>query len=65
MPFDLSAPAASSSPQFARQPADVADAFQAARTPDAAWAAANPERALAFLFVCPSPCEALDVLLAA
>lgn len=30
--------------------------------PDAAWAAARPERALAFLMVAPQDCAALDVL---
>jgi hypothetical protein len=30
---------------------------------DAAWAVANPERALAFLMVAPQPCAALDALL--
>jgi hypothetical protein len=37
--------------------ADVAD-------PEAGWAARNPSRALAFLFVTPRDCAALDELLA-
>jgi hypothetical protein len=31
--------------------------------PDPAWALRNPEKFLAFLFVSPRPCEALDALL--
>lgn len=37
--------------------ADVAD-------PEAGWAARNPNRALAFLFVSPRDCAALDELMA-
>ena len=63
MPFDVAdhAPVVHA---FARG-AELSAAFEAAARPDAAWAAANPDRALAFLFVCPQPCEALDELLAA
>jgi hypothetical protein len=32
---------------------------------DPEWAERNPERALAFLYVSPRPCEALDRLLTA
>ena len=32
--------------------------------PEAGWASRNPERAMAFLFVCPRDCGALDELLA-
>ncbi len=31
--------------------------------PDPDWAERNPDRALAFLYVSPRPCEALDRLL--
>ncbi len=31
--------------------------------PDPAWAAADPARLLAFLYVSPRPCEALDALI--
>ena len=45
--------------------ADLAAAFDNAQAPDMAWTAANPDRALTFLFVSPQPCAALDALLAA
>ena len=62
MPFDAAAePVVHAFPPSA----ELSAAFAAARQPDAAWAAANPDRALAFLFVAPQPCEALDALLAA
>ena len=64
MPFDIAAQPAAVVQSFAQE-ADLGAAFARAEAPDAAWAAANPDRALAFLFVAPSPCEALDVLLAA
>jgi hypothetical protein len=32
--------------------------------PDPAWAAADPARLLAYLFISPRPCAALDALLA-
>ena len=31
--------------------------------PDLAWAEANPDRLLAFLYVSPRPCAALDALI--
>jgi len=49
---------------------DAADYRPAAPTvaPEAApcpvWTAANPDRALAFLFVAPQDCDAVDVLTA-
>jgi len=33
--------------------------------PDAGWAACNPDRMLALLFVAPRDCEAIDALYAA
>ncbi len=60
MPFDVAA-----------DPAPIVHVLEqeaeraAAAAPDAAWALANPDRALAFLMVAPQPCEALDALLAA
>ena len=64
MPFDVAAhPAAPAA--FAAQPADLAAAYAEAGELDACWAAANPDRALAFLMVCPQPGAALDALLAA
>jgi hypothetical protein len=40
-------------------------AHDAVADPEAGWAARNPERALAFLFVSPRDCAALDELMAA
>ena len=60
MPFDIAAEPLVQSPAN-----DLAAAFEEARAPEAGWAAENPDRALALLFVDPRPCEALDVLLAA
>ena len=37
----------------------------AAGEPCPVWAAQNPDRALAFLFVAPQDCAAVDILLAA
>ena len=47
-------------------PADVsaAEAIDLAGAPCPVWAAANPERALAWLFVAPNDCLAVDVLTA-
>ena len=55
MPFDAAA--------FSAEPTNLAAAFDAARPPEAEWALANPEKALAFLMVAPQPCAALDALL--
>ena len=64
MPFDAAArPAAPA--VFAAQPVDLQAAYAQADELDPAWAAANPDRALAFLMVCPQPGAALDALLAA
>ena len=64
MPFDVAADPAPVALSLSH-PGDLGAAFTVARAPDAAWAAANPDRALAFLMVAPQPCEALDALLAA
>jgi len=64
MPFDTAARPLSDTLQFAEAtPAGLASAFAQAGELDAGWAAANPERALAFLMVSPTPGPALDVLL--
>jgi hypothetical protein len=64
MPFDVAArPAAPAA--FAAETPDLAAAFARAGAPEADWAVANPDRALAFLMVSPQPCAALDALLAA
>ncbi|HYE42942.1 MAG TPA: hypothetical protein VEA15_06055 [Caulobacteraceae bacterium] len=47
------------------QAASAATLIDTAVAPDADWAARNPERALAFLFVAPQDCAAADVLMAA
>jgi len=63
MPFDIAS--TEFSPSFAA-PAlfDLAVAFDA-EAPAAGEALANPDAALAFLFLSPRPCAALDALLAA
>ena len=63
MPFDIAARPAAEMIQFAAT--DLRAAFAQTTELDPVWAAANPEKALAFLMVSPSPCAALDVLLAA
>lgn len=40
----------------------TAPAVPPAATPCPLWAAANPDRALALLFVAPQDCDAVDVL---
>lgn len=57
MPFDS---AAYPMPQPAPGVAALIDAVQ---PPCPVWAAENPDRALALLFVAPSDCAAVDVLL--
>lgn len=51
---DFTAPAKASRALPANDPAD----------PEAGWATRNPNRALAFLFVSPRDCRAVDELLA-
>jgi len=66
MPFDAAARPLAETVTFSEAaPADLAGAFAAAGELDAAWAERHPDRALAFLMVSPSPCAALDALLAA
>ena len=64
MPFDAALEPAPVALSLSRA-GELDAAFVVARAPDASWAQANPDRALAFLFVAPQPCEALDALLAA
>ncbi len=62
MPFDA---AATQAIHFAAAAGEeMTAAFDAAGELDAAWAVQNPEKALAFLMVSPSPCAALDALTA-
>lgn len=42
----------------------IARLIDGAETPDADWARSNPDRMLAFLFVAPRDCAAVDQLLA-
>ena len=42
----------------------AAQAIEAAGAPCPAWTAANPDRALTWLFVAPADCLAVDVLTA-
>ena len=43
----------------------IAGLIDAATDPEAALATSNPDRLLAFLYVAPRECEAVDALLAA
>lgn len=63
MPFDIADTAAA---QAFSAPAaiDLSAAFEA-EAPNVDAALANPDAALAFLFLAPRPCAALDALLAA
>lgn len=60
MPFD----ALTYSRQPAPAPASLTALIDAAGEPCPVWAAENPDRALAFLFVAPQDCAAVDVLVA-
>lgn len=62
MPFDAGFPQETPAQP---QAAAMAALIDSAVAPDADWAARNPERALAFLFVAPQDCAAADVLMAA
>lgn len=57
MPFDsdvISTPV--------RRPLDLNAVIETVQAPDAAWATAHPERALAFLMCAPRPCAAMEAL---
>ncbi|HZH03802.1 MAG TPA: hypothetical protein VEY30_08470 [Myxococcaceae bacterium] len=60
MPFDAAATVIVQS-EFAAL--DLAAAFDRAEAPAADEALENPSQALAFLFVSPRPCAALDALM--
>lgn len=60
MPFD----AITYSRQPAPAPVALTALIDAAGEPCPVWAAENPDRALAFLFVAPQDCAAVDVLVA-
>lgn len=52
------------STEYAPAPQTTARLIDAAPTPCPVWAAENPDRALALLFVAPQDCDAVDVLTA-
>jgi hypothetical protein len=65
MPFDAgfpapAAPAADTAGRFA----SISRLIDDVRDPDPHWAQRNPDRMLAFLFVAPRDCAAIDQLLA-
>ncbi len=60
MPFDA---AAAPVVQSAFAAEDLSAAFERAEAPAADWAVENPHDTLAFLFVSPRPCAALDALM--
>lgn len=62
MPFDagFTTPKSDTAGNFA----SIAKLIDIAETPDADWARSNPDRMLAFLFVAPRDCAAVDQLLA-
>ena len=62
MPFDAAptAPSADAAGKFA----SIATLIDAVQDPDPHWAQGNPDRMLAFLFVAPRDCAAVDQLLA-
>jgi len=66
MPFDAEAPAARAAQLFCGIAAadDLGIAISTAADPDPMWAERHPDRLLAFLYVSPRPCAALDALIA-
>ncbi|MBX7250050.1 MAG: hypothetical protein K1X35_13525 [Caulobacteraceae bacterium] len=62
MPFDAfpSEPKADAAGRFV----SIARLIDEARDPEPHWAQSNPDRMLAFLFVAPRDCAAVDQLLA-
>ncbi|MBV8593911.1 MAG: hypothetical protein JOZ27_06395 [Caulobacteraceae bacterium] len=67
MPFDAELPTPEATATVAQfeQRAALGALFERGTDPDPAWAAKNPARAMAFLFVSPRDCAAIDALLAA
>ena len=63
MPFDAGFP--DTTVAITPVAAPVSSMFELAADPDPVWAAGNPDRMLAFLFVAPRDCAAVDQLLAA
>jgi hypothetical protein len=63
MPFDAEAPVREISIVPAAADLGVALVFAADPAPE--WAEHHPDRLLAFLYVSPRPCDALDALLKA
>jgi len=67
MPFDAETVVRAADPAVAQAevPAPLSALFALAADPDPRWAAQNPDKALAFLFVSPRDCAAVSELLAA
>lgn len=59
MPFDSEVQSSTTAPHAALSLTVIIDKIA---DPEAAWAAARPDRALAFLMVSPRDCAALDAL---
>ena len=66
MPFDAGFPTQDFGPaaDTAGRFVSIAKLIDAARDPEPHWAQSNPDRMLAFLFVAPRDCDAVDQLLA-
>jgi hypothetical protein len=66
MPFDAGFPAPKTTPtaDTAGNFVSIARLIDTARDPEPHWAQSNPDRMLAFLFVAPRDCAAVDQLLA-
>lgn len=64
MPFDAGFPAPAPAADTAGRFVSIAKLIDAARDPEPHWAQRNPDRMLAFLFVAPRDCDAVDQLLA-
>ncbi len=64
MPFDAGFPAPAPAADTAGRFVSIAKLIDGARDPEPHWAQSNPDRMLAFLFVAPRDCDAVDQLLA-
>jgi hypothetical protein len=68
MPFDAgfptAAPTQSPTADTAGRFVSIAKLIDGVRDPEPHWAQSNPDRMLAFLFVAPRDCDAVDQLLA-
>jgi hypothetical protein len=64
MAFDALSTIPTPAPTAAIAPLSVVELLDASTAPCPEWAARNPNRALALLFVAPCDCDAVDVLTA-